>query len=164
MKFLAIDFETANQKRNSACSVGLVRVENNKLCQQMVYLIKPPETWFEFTHIHGLKWDDVKDAKTFKELWPLIEPMFSGIDVVVAHNAPFDRSVLEACCKHYNIDIPKLEWECSLKLSKQRWKELSGFKLSDICRHLKIDLNHHEALSDALACARIFWAIKNQRT
>lgn len=31
MKFTAIDFETANHKRESACSVGLVRVENEKV-------------------------------------------------------------------------------------------------------------------------------------
>jgi DNA polymerase-3 subunit epsilon len=39
-------------------------------------------------------------------------------------------------------------------LARKKWK-LYPTKLPDVCRYLDIPLNHHEALSDAMACAKI---------
>jgi DNA polymerase-3 subunit epsilon len=44
-------------------------------------------------------------------------------------------------------------WECTVKFTK---KGLKPTKLSDCCRTMKIQLNHHEALSDARACAQLY--------
>jgi DNA polymerase-3 subunit epsilon len=52
--FVALDFETANRYRDSACSIGLVRVENNQVVEKVSYLIRPPRKQFEFTDIHGI--------------------------------------------------------------------------------------------------------------
>ena len=46
MDFVAIDFETANEKRNSACSIGLTVVKNNKIVEEKYFLIKPCEMRF----------------------------------------------------------------------------------------------------------------------
>jgi len=35
MNFLALDFETANYYRDSACALGLVRVEDDKIVEQI---------------------------------------------------------------------------------------------------------------------------------
>ncbi|MTL83710.1 DNA polymerase III subunit epsilon, partial [Turicibacter sanguinis] len=43
MNFIAIDFETANEKRDSACSIGLTVVKNNQIIEQKYYLIKQNE-------------------------------------------------------------------------------------------------------------------------
>lgn len=157
MNFVAIDFETANYGRDSACSVGLVKVKNRQITEKVVHLIRPPTSEFVFTYIHGLSWDDVVHAPTFGELWPSIEPMFDGIDFLAAHNAAFDKGVLNACCKKHRISVPEIEFQCSMKIARQTWA-LHPTKLSDVCRHLKIELNHHEALSDAHACAQIILA------
>lgn len=158
MKFLSIDFETANHDRNSACSVGLVLIENQSILRQKYFLIRPPTSQFLFTKVHGLEWDNVKNAKSFSELWPEISNWFDGIDFVVAHNAPFDKSVLEACLNHSNIPIPAINFRCSMKESKKKWNLESG-KLSDICGLLGIPLVHHNALSDAVACAKVMIAV-----
>jgi DNA polymerase-3 subunit epsilon len=155
--FTALDFETANHKRNSACAIGLVRVEGGEIIEKVCHLIKPPTREFVFTHVHGIRWEDVADQKTFGELWPEIEYLFQGIDFVVAHNAPFDKGVLSACMSLYGITPPPLEFECSMKAAKRKW-ELPDVKLSTVCKHLGIELKHHEALSDAVACARIVLA------
>lgn len=157
MNFVAIDFETANHDRNSACSVGLVRVKNGKITDKVVHLIRPPTSEFFFTYIHGISWDDVANAPEFGKLWPKIEPMFKGIEFLAAHNASFDKGVLEACCKKHRIPMPKIEFQCSMLIARRTWA-LRPTKLSDVCRHLKIKLNHHEALSDAHACAQIVLA------
>ena len=157
--FLAIDFETANYSRDSACSIGIVRVEKNKIVHKAVHLIRPPSRDFIFTYIHGITWNDVKSAPTFKEVWKNIKSYFEGIDFLAAHNAGFDSGVLKACCSTHGIIPPDTPFKCSMALARKIWN-LRPTKLSDVCNHLAIELNHHEALSDAHACAQIIMAIE----
>lgn len=154
MTFLAIDFETANRYPNSACSVGLVKVKNGRIVSRKTFLIKPPYTVFENSHVHGILWDDVKDEPTFKELWPKMTKYFKGIDFAVAHNASFDKNVLKACCSTYALDIPDVEFRCTMKLSRSVLK-MKPADLFHVSRELFIPLVHHDAGSDAEACARI---------
>jgi DNA polymerase-3 subunit epsilon len=154
LNFAAIDFETANPRRDSACSVGVVRVERGRIVDRFESLICPPDRWFTFTDIHGLGWDDVKRAPTFRGLWPRLQELLGGVDFVAAHNAPFDRSVLEATCKRWHCPPPAVPFLCTLQLARRRWN-LRPAKLSDVARHLGLDLVHHNALSDAEACAGI---------
>lgn len=153
-KYVAIDFETANNKRSSACSVGLVTVSDNRIISEDVFLIKPPSKEFLFTGIHGLTWDDVKNEKTFEELWSNIDKIISDVDFLVAHNAPFDKGVLNMCCEAYGIETPDILFICTVKLSRRLW-DINPTKLNNVCDILNIELDHHEALSDARACAKI---------
>jgi len=159
--FLALDFETANPKRDSACSIGLVRVESGKIVHQSCHLIRPPYRDFMFTGIHGISWRDVAASPTFKDVWPTISPLFEGVDFLAAHNASFDASVLRACCATYNISVPTSPFTCTVKLARSQWN-LFPTKLPDVARHLNLQLNHHEALSDALACAQIVIAAQRE--
>ncbi|MFZ4620712.1 MAG: 3'-5' exonuclease [Bacteroidota bacterium] len=154
MKFLAIDFETANRYPNSACSVGLVRVEGGEIKKKRTLLIKPPYEYFEFSHIHGITPDDVEDQPTFKEVWKKMEGFFTDVDFVVAHNVGFDRRVLENCCSTFGLAVPDVEYRCTVKLSRSILK-IKPANLANVCRELFIPLNHHDAGSDAEACARI---------
>ena len=152
--FLAIDFETANRYRNSACAVGLVRVSSNRITHFESYLIKPPTDYFEFTYLHGISYKDVQHAPTFKELWMDIAHHFYDIDFAVAHNASFDRTVLDLCCNYYGINHTRVNFECTMKLSRKLWN-IRPTKLSDVSKHFNIPLDHHQAASDTLACAKI---------
>ena len=62
-KFVAIDFETANNSRASACSVGLVTVADSQIISEEVFLIQPPTRQFLFTDIHGLTWNQRGESK-----------------------------------------------------------------------------------------------------
>lgn len=157
MNFVAIDFETANYRRDSACAVGLVKVAGGEIVDQAVHLIRPPTREFTFTHIHGLRWKDVADADDFGALWPRLEAMLQGAEFFAAHNASFDRGVLRACCASYGLAAPTLPFRCTVQMSRRVWN-IRPTKLSDVCARLSIALNHHEALSDALACAKIVLA------
>jgi DNA polymerase-3 subunit epsilon len=152
--FVALDFETANRYRDSACSIGLVRVENNHVVEKVSYLIRPPRKQFEFSNIHGITWRDVARAPSFGELWPTLEPILNGVDFLAAHNASFDRSVLNTCCRTYDIPQPGTEFICTVKLARDKWK-IHPTKLPNVCNYLNIPLRHHDALSDAEACAQI---------
>jgi DNA polymerase-3 subunit epsilon len=155
--FVALDFETADYGRDSACAIGLVRVENHEIVHRAHYLIRPPRPDILFTHIHGICWLDVADQPQFGQLWQSIAPVLEGADFLAAHNAQFDRGVLYACCDAYGIVRPQHPFVCTVQLARKTWK-LYPTKLPNVCQHLGIPLNHHQALSDAEACARIVMA------
>lgn len=154
LTFAAIDFETANQDRNSACSVGLVLVERGRITERFHSLIKPPSSYFKFTSIHGISGGSVRSAPSFAQLWPDLERLLRRAHFLAAHNAPFDRSVLEKSCSHAGLVPPAQEFLCTVKLARSRWG-LSPARLPDVARHLGLTLRHHDAMSDAETCARI---------
>lgn len=80
MNFVAIDFETANYRASSACSVGFVKVMNGEIVHRGVHLIRPPTREFVFTYVHGLTWQDVAEADDFGTLWPTLEPFLDGAE------------------------------------------------------------------------------------
>ena len=169
-KFLAIDFETANNAADSACAVGLVRVERGTIVQEESFLIRPPSPEFYFTHIHGLTWEHVMDAPDFGLLWPDIEPLFDGVDFLAAHNAGFDSRVLRSCAARYELEMPEKDFTCTVQLARRMW-EVRPTKLPNVAHYLGLDLNHHDALSDSRACANIViaaerdgWSFENGYT
>jgi DNA polymerase III subunit epsilon len=154
MKLVAIDFETADNGPDSACAIGMVRVEDGFIVEKASYLIRPPRQDIYYTHIHGLTWDDVSAEPPFPELWPRIGEFIKGADYLAAHNAGFDRRVLSACCDVAGFVPPTQPWLCTVKLARRAWN-VRPTKLPDVCRHLVIPLDHHDAASDAFACASI---------
>ncbi len=157
--FAAIDFETANFRPDSACAVGIVVVQNSRIVRREHYLIRPPDEWFTFTHIHGLTWDDVREAPSFGELWPVLSEAIGDARFLAAHNATFDRRVLDACCRTYGLSRPSRPFVCTVRVARAVWR-LFPTRLPDVCRHLGIPLLHHQADSDAEACARIVIAAR----
>ena len=156
--FCGIDFETACGLRASACSVGLVRVRQGFVTETLYSMINPPEWMFfreDFIDIHGLTRDIVKTSPSFEILWSEMKA-FIGQDFLVAHNASFDRSVLAGCLEYYKICDELPQFECSLKAARRKWPELNNHQLDTISNFLGIELNHHEALSDAIACSKIY--------
>jgi DNA polymerase III subunit epsilon len=158
LNFVAIDFETADRRPDSACAIGMVRVQESKVVERRHFLIRPPRSFFEFTWVHGITWSDVKDQPTFLELWPHCESIFKGSEFFVAHNASFDRGVLRACCGAAEIEYPSLEFVCTMRLARKQWG-VRPTRLPNVCDFLGLSLNHHNALSDAEACAQIMLAL-----
>ena len=157
MNFTAIDFETATGYH--PCSVGIVTVQNGIIVDEFVSLIKPPNNLYNpFTiQVHGIYPRDTINAKSFSQVFPEIERRLKN-RVVEAHNESFDRNVLMKSMELYGLQYEDLNialrWECTVKIYKS--KGLKPTKLSDCCREMKIQLNHHEALSDARACAKLY--------
>ncbi len=152
--FAAIDFETADYHRDSACAVAVVRVEQGRIVARACRLIRPPRREFFFTYLHGISWDDVAGEPSFGELWPSFRRELDGVEFLAAHNASFDRGVLRACCAEAGLSPPSLPFLCTVTLARRVW-DIRPTTLPDVCRHLGIDLRHHDAASDAEACARI---------
>jgi DNA polymerase III subunit epsilon len=160
-RFAAIDFETADYGRDSACALAIVVVDDTEVVDRRYVLIRPPRPHIVFTYIHGIAWNDVAASPTFSEVWPEVSKALDGVEFVAAHSASFDRSVLFQCCAAAGHDFPKFPFQCTVKLARQAWN-LAPAKLPDVCRHLDIPLRHHQAESDAMACAKIIIAARQQ--
>lgn len=157
MDFVAIDFETANSKRDSACALGIAIVKENKVIERKSWLIKPNKLEFYWYNIkiHGITEDDVIDKPEFNEIWPELKPYLEN-NIIVAHNASFDISVLRGLSKIYKFDMPQTKYICTRKLARKLWPGLASYKLYTVAkRHLKINFKHHDPSDDAYACAMI---------
>lgn len=154
MNILALDFETADFGRDSACALGLATIADGKIVDTHTVLIRPPRRLFQFTYIHGITWEQVKNEPTFAELWESLTPWFNDADFLVAHNAPFDRGVLRTCCEVAGVTAPAQPFLCTVRLSRKLW-QLKPAALPNVCAHFRIPLDHHDAASDTYACASI---------
>ncbi|WP_151732849.1 3'-5' exonuclease ['Paenibacillus yunnanensis' Narsing Rao et al. 2020] len=155
MDFTAIDFETANASRSSACSLGLVQVRDGIITREQVWLIDPRQHFSGMNiAIHGITPAMVEGQPTFRELWPTLEPLLAG-EVVIAHNAAFDMSVLRYCLDEAAIGYPSFQYMCTYLLGKKMLGELPSHKLNVLSGHFGISLRHHDALEDARAAASI---------
>jgi DNA polymerase-3 subunit epsilon len=157
VNFVTIDFETAKYSRESACAVGLVKFRNGEAQDTFYSLIRPPVLYIrpEFTDIHGLTVEDVRDAPTFDALWESTILPFIGDLPLAAHNAPFDMGVLKAVLDWYELPLPRLHYFCTLVLSRKVWPRLASHSLPRLGAHFGILYDAHNALADARTCGDI---------
>lgn len=157
MDFAAIDFETANSERSSVCSVGVVIVRDGKIEDSFYSLIKPEPNYYSYwcSQIHGLTREDTEEAPIFPWVWAQIEPLIEGLPLV-AHNKVFDEGCLKAVFHVYQMDYPDYEFYDTLYASRKLLPYLENHQLQTVAAACGYCLNnHHNALADAEACARI---------
>ncbi|MSQ11347.1 MAG: exonuclease [Dehalococcoidia bacterium] len=159
--FVAIDFETAGYQPDSACAVAVVRVEGGQVVRREVRLLRPPRQEVLFSHLHGITWATVAHKETFVQSWPSLAELLEGAQFLAAHNAAFDRGVLSACCAAAGLEAPALPFVCTVRLARRVWG-IYPTRLPDVCARLGLPLHHHNALSDAEACAGIVVAALRQ--
>lgn len=124
------------------------------------WLINPGELITEeITKITGLTNDDLKDAPRFIEVLPEIIAVFKGADRVIAHNAPFDHSMLVNDLRRIGLDhkfpYPP-EWVCTVQLAQEliygrRARMIELYKDTMGC---ELDQTHR-ALDDVMALVEI---------
>lgn len=156
MRAIAIDFETANPARASACAVGLAVIEDGVVVDTAYHLIRPRPLTFGYfeTRVHGITAEDVAGAPEFPAVFASIRS-YLGSHLLMAHNQAFDVSVLKASAELYGLDLPAFDVLCTLELSRAVWRDRRGHKLSDVAGYLGLEFRHHHAEDDALMAARI---------
>jgi DNA polymerase-3 subunit epsilon len=130
--FIAIDVETANRDRGSICQIGLVCFNGDGIEWQWSTLVNP-ECEFEphNIRIHRITPQHVLDAPKWPAVFECIEASLGG--QVIASHTNFDEYAL----------------------ARRTWPEFRRHGLAELCAAFEIELNHHDALSDAMACGRI---------
>jgi DNA polymerase III subunit epsilon len=156
MSWVAIDFETANETRGSACALGVAIVEESQVVERTSWLIRPPTLNFNPYNvmIHGITAADVASAPTIDSLWPSIWALLEGRPII-AHNASFDISVLRHSLDAYGLPWPKLQYVCTRVLAKKVWTDLISYSLPVVADRCGIKFHHHDPEEDAVASAEV---------
>jgi DNA polymerase-3 subunit epsilon len=162
LEFTAIDFETASPERSSVCAVGLARVRDGIVTATMSFLVKPPTGLdsFSFHNVekHGITADTVSDAAEWPDAFAAVAK-FVGDDPLVAHNAPFDRSVMYSACDWFDLDRPENNWHDTIPLAR-RTLTLASYSLPFVARELGLaERDHHDAGQDAIQAALVALAL-----
>ena len=155
--FAAIDFETANERPSSVCSVGVVVVRGGTVADTFYSLIQPEPNYYAWfcRQVHGLGHEDTDHAEVFPTVWHRIEPLIEGLPLV-AHNAAFDARCLRAAMQVYRMDWPDYVFYDTLLASRRRLPDLPNHQLHTVSQACGYCLErHHHALADAEACAAI---------
>lgn len=168
--YTVIDVELANFHPDSICQIAIQEVLDGQVVFEASSLINP-QTKFSSVcvGVHGIEYSDVKDAPTFAQYWPTIKEHCLNT-VLVAHNAIFDVSALNASLEKYHIFLDNnFTYVCTMLLAKRLLPERAGksrkkalleeepnshgFGLASLCQYYHIDmLKHHDAFSDVVAC------------
>ncbi len=155
--FIAIDFETANKNRVSACAIGLVFIKDFKIVYSQKHFIKPPKTEkFSAFHsnIHRIYKEDVEDSYDFKELWEDEFFKYFNENLIVFHNASMDLSVLKNLFEHYSISNFNIDYVDTMQLAE---KSGNPKKITELAKKFGIEIvNHHDPKEDAKVCAMIY--------
>lgn len=155
--FAAIDFETANGKPSSVCSVGVVIVREGEILERLHRLIRPRPNFYSYwnTRVHGMTLTDTAEAPDFPDVWVEVEPLLDGIPLV-AHNSTFDEGCLRAVHQLYGMSYPGYRFHCTCRASRRVHPFLPNHRLPTVSSYCGYELeHHHHALADAEACARI---------
>lgn len=160
--FVAIDFETANNARGSACAVGAVRFDAAGLPgRRVVSLLRPHPSVANFLpiniSIHGIHPSQVVNAPEWDVVFAQVAELAEDLPLV-AHNMSFDSAVLDRLAELYGAALPNSRL-CTLRLARRLLRGvLRSNSLPFVFDHFfpGEELIHHEAEADALAAGRIF--------
>lgn len=156
--FVVFDIETTgfSPLNNRIIEIGAVKVVNGKIIERFSEFVNPEVPIpFHIETLTSITDKMVIGAETIEAVLPKFLEFCQG-SVMVAHNADFDMSFIEA-------NAARLDLEChftyldTVALARVLLPELSRFRLNTVAKHLKIPLeNHHRAVDDAEATAQIF--------
>ena len=154
-RYIVFDTETPNSRNDSICSIGICVVEDGKIVDERYDLVDPEARFDVFNvELHGISPEMVRYEKNFPVLWQEIEPLMNS-GVLVAHNASFDLGVLSKLFRRYGMVRSPDSYACTVQMGRKCIPEASNHKLNTLCQLLGIGLDHHNAASDAHACAEL---------
>ena len=159
MILAGLDFETANHRDGSICAAGATLLKDGQSIAEREWLIRPHPTrsYFfpDFIAIHGIHPEDVREAPEFREIWPSLAELLGSADCVIIHNAPFDLRHLRAVLELYGAPSVSFSYACSLQISRRCFPRLRSHSLNHVAAYIGHHFHHHDALEDAVACAKI---------
>ena len=133
-RYIAFDVETPNYANNRMSAIGVAVIENGEIADEFYSLVNPEAHFDRFNiELTGITPELAADAPAFPELWTELEGLMDS-GLLVAHNAPFDMSVLAKCLRYYDIRWhPRVEYACTCRMGKRLLPQLPNHKLNTLC-------------------------------
>ena len=155
-RYIAFDVETPNRLNNRMSAIGVTVVEDGEIVYELYSLVNPEQRFDAFNiRLTGITPEAAADAPTFPEVWGALEDVM-GSGLLIAHNAPFDLSVLGKCLLDYGVRWRSaVQYACTCRMGQRLMPELPNHRLDTMCDSLGVALDHHRADSDSRACAEL---------
>lgn len=160
--FVVFDVETTGFSSidDRIIEIGAVKIEDNAFVGSFSEFCNPSfHIPSEITNLTTIDDSMVEGKDTFDSILDKFLD-FVGDAVLVAHNADFDISFLKASCIRNNISH-KFEYMDTMEMSRYILPDMKNHKLDTLCKKFAINLqNHHRAVDDATATAKVFIYLK----
>ncbi|MCR5336999.1 MAG: PolC-type DNA polymerase III [Lachnospiraceae bacterium] len=156
--FVVFDIETTgfSYEKNNIIEIGAVKVQGGQITDRFSSYVNPREPIpYRIQNLTSISDEMVKDAPYIEEVLPQFMEFCKGC-VLVAHNASFDTGFIRENCRRIGLPFD-YTWVDTLGCARFLMPQLAKFTLDNLCKNLKIVLeHHHRAVDDAEATAHIF--------
>ncbi len=157
--FVVVDLETAGGQPaggTGIIEIGAVRVDGGRIGARFAQLVNPGRRLPPFiTQLTGISDDMLADQPPIEQVMGRFLA-FAGDAVLVAHNARFDLSFLNAALQALDGRTLHQPHLCTLRLARRLLPTLRRRGLDSVAGHFGIPLiDRHRALGDALMTAEI---------
>jgi DNA polymerase III epsilon subunit-like protein len=155
----------AKQPRMIEFGAIALSLKNGKAMKKFKQLVNPGEPLTdEITKITGITNDDLKDAPSFEKAWTSIFAFIKPATMMLAHNEPFDRAIVDYELKRANKTFVWPTTFCTISLYRDQF----GYdpKLTQLYKFItgkELD-QKHRALSDVEALVEIVQLAKLWKT
>ncbi len=156
LDYCVVDTETSgfDPSTNKIVEIAAVKVRNGRIVDEFSTLVKN-KTTKKASEVNGITQDMLKTAPSQDDAIQAFSE-FVGSDVLVAHNARFDKSFLDAACYLKN------EWIDTLAVARMFTPDERN-RLQDLCVRFGVANEcGHRALSDCRALNECWLKLRQQ--
>jgi len=174
-KVLVFDTETTGYT-GYVVSIAFVlySIKEDKVLEEYYSLVNPmAPISADSIKVHKIVEEDIKDAKTFDQVWEEVKDLFGKADMAVGQNLSFDLKVLEREFERMNMPNPIESYfyfdtmkygKAIAKVKDKNGKKIKDASLEELIQFFGIkleDTTYHNALVDTKATLEVFKAMLN---
>lgn len=163
--YVVIDFETngLNPKECDIIQMAAIRYRNDVKVSAFISFVNATTIPSKVTELTSITIEDCQSAPTLEDLLPQLLK-FIGSDIIVAHNASFDLEFLSESINKLNLPGRTFIYIDTLRLARQKMKEVKQHKLPVLKKYLKLEYDSHLAEDDCYVCHEVYKHCRGLKT